>query len=113
MPRERLSWVPAFDWTALNARLRRALDLTDGSARTAVQTVAASGALTLSWPFTLVRGDTTSGAVTLTLPDAAQHVGYRVDAVRSAGANTLTVGGVTVTTGAAFVSTGTAWQVLG
>lgn len=126
MPRERLSWVPAFDWAALNARLRRAFELTDGSSRLAVQPVAATGTLTLSWPWTLVPVDTSGGSVTLTLPPAAPHVGYRLEVKKLTAANTVTLDGAGSETidGAAtlawttqwqsysVVSTGTAWVIV-
>ena len=93
-----------------------------GGESTAVRTVTASGDLT-SVDGTVL-GDTTAGAVTLTLPTAAQYPGMRVTVKRVAGANTLTVapragdtinGGasVAVTTAQTFQSRGTTdWQTV-
>lgn len=110
MPIERLAWRAVTAWAALNAQLGRALDVLVGSDRVAMQAVSATTTLALTWPRTLVESTTTAGAVALTLPDAAAHVGFQVWVVLVTGANALTVNGTSVTTRASWVSTGTAWR---
>ncbi|MBU6367477.1 MAG: hypothetical protein KJT01_14790 [Gemmatimonadetes bacterium] len=113
MPVERQRWVPVEAWNALNARLRRVVEVLDISARVAVLEAASSVTLPLTYPQTLVEGDTGAGAVALTLPPAAQHPGFRVEVVKVAGGNALTVNGVTVASFASWVSTGAAWRQVG
>ena len=93
-----------------------------GGIATAIRTVTASTNLT-SVDGT-VYGNTTGGAVTLTLPTASQYPGLVLCVKRSAGANTLTVapsgsdtidggGSVSVTTAQYFQSNGTSgWQTV-
>jgi hypothetical protein len=93
-----------------------------GGQSTAQRTVTASSDLT-SVDGT-VFGDTTAGAVTLTLPPADEYPGLVLVVKRSAGANTLTVapsagdtinggGSVSVTSATSFQSLGTTdWQTL-
>lgn len=113
MPVERQRWIPAQAWDALNARLRRVVEVLDISARVAVLEAASSTTLPLTYPQTLVEADTAAGAVVLTLPAAAQHPGFRVEVVKTGGANALTVAGDTVTSYASWVSTGAAWRRVG
>ena len=110
MPIERQRWAPAPTLEQANAQLKRTVEVFDNSMRTQVQRVNATTLLALTWPQTLVESDTTAGAVTLTFPSAATVPGFRVDAVKTAGANALTVNSVTVTTYAGWVSTGAAWR---
>lgn len=111
MPIEHQRWAPvASAPPELNRQLRRAFEVFDASDRYSTQTANADAALTLTYPLTLVESDTTAGAVTLTFPAAATVPGFRVDAVKTAGGNTLTVNSVTVTTFAGWVSTGAAWR---
>lgn len=113
MARERMTFVRVPEWTAqANTLMQRLWALADGSTRTDVKSIAVTGTLTLTWPFTLCEVDTTAAAVTVTLPDPATVPGYRVDALRVAGANTATVGATVVTTGHTFISTGAVWRVL-
>lgn len=113
MPVERQRWVPAGDWGTANARLRRTIEVLDISARVAVLEATSSVTLPLTYPQTLVEADTASGAVTLTLPAAAQHPGFRVDVVKTGGGNALTVAGDTVTAYASWISTGATWRRVG
>lgn len=107
---ERQSWRAVFAWDALNALATRIVDVLDGNDRVALRTANSTATLALGRPQTLVESDTTAGAVVLTLPDVAGHVGYVVYVVKTAGANALTVNGVTVTARAAWVSSGSAWR---
>lgn len=107
---ERQVWRAVFGWDALNAMATRIVDVLDGNDRVGLRTANATATLALGRPHTLVESDTTAGAVVLTLPDAAGHVGYVVYVVKTAGANTLTVNGVTVTTRGTWVSSGSAWR---
>lgn len=120
MPIERQRWIDVRVPLALvrlegiirqvNTQLRRAFDVFDACDRYSTQAANADAALTLTYPLTLVESDTTAGNVTLTFPAAATVPGFRVDAVKTAGGNTLTVNSVTVTTFAGWVSTGAAWR---
>lgn len=113
MPVERQRWVPTQLWDALNARLRRIVEVLDASARRDVVRVTATATVALTYPQTLVEADTGGGAVTLTLPDTQAHPGYRVEVVKTGGGNALTVQGDTVTSYASWVSTGAAWRRVG
>ena len=86
------------------------MEVFDAAVRTQVQRVNATATLALTWPQTLVESDTTAGAVVLTFPAAATVPGFRLDAVKTAGANALTVNSVVVTTYAGWISTGVAWR---
>ena len=110
MPVERQRWAPAPTLDQANTQLKRTVEVLDTSCRVQRVTANATATLTLTWPSTLVESDTTAGAVTLTLPSAATVPGFRVDVVKTAGANTLTANSVTVTTFAGFISTGAAWR---
>lgn len=110
MPIERQNWVPATTLTDANARLRRTVEVLDTSVRYAVLPATATTTLALTWPMTIVEGDTSGGAVTLTLPAANTVPGFRVDVVKVTGANALTANSVTVTTWASWISTGAAWR---
>jgi len=110
MPIERQNWVPASTLVDANARLRRTVEVLDNAVRYATVRANATSTLALTYPMTLVESDTTSGAVTLTLPTAADVPGFRVDVVKTAGSNTLTANGVTITANAGWVSTGAAWR---
>jgi hypothetical protein len=126
MPRERMSWVKVLDMAALNVRLRRMFDLTEGSTRYDVKRIAASATLDLTWPQTLLDVDTTAGNVTVTLPAAGEVPGYCVQAVKVTAANTFTLAaaaGETISGAASWprttqwdtytvVSTGAAWRIV-
>lgn len=112
MPVERQAWTDAQAWPAANPRLARAFDVFDASDRYVTQALTATKAVALASPLTLLDCDTSAGAVALTLPSAAAHVGYRVDVSKTAGANALTVNGTAVTTAAAWISTGALWRAV-
>lgn len=109
MPVERQRWVPAQDWNAANARLRRVVEVLDISARVAPLVASGSVALPLTYPVSLVEVDTGAGPVALTLPSAADHPGFTVTVAPVAGSAALTVNGTPVTTPGQWVSTGTSW----
>jgi hypothetical protein len=111
MPIERGSWKVVSGWPTLNQQLSRLVDVFTGSDRVATLPVAATGAVSLTWPQTLVEATTTAGAVALTLPPAPTVPGYRVEVVKL-GANALTVNGETITAAACFVATPTVWRRL-
>ncbi len=110
MPVERQTWAAAQSWPSANPKLARAFDVFDANDRYATQALTATAAVSLPSVLTLLDCDTSGGAVALTLPSAAAHVGYRVDVVKSAGASALTVNGTAVTTAAAWISTGALWR---
>jgi len=110
---ERTRWVPASSMVDANARLRRAFEVVDQSARVVPVVVTASGVQALVYPQTLLDVDTTAGARAVTLPAPATVPGFRVQVVKTAGANALTVNTVSVATRATFVSTGAAWRQVG
>lgn len=107
---ERQVWRTVRNWPELNAMAGRIVDVLDGNARVGLRTAPATATLALGRPQTLVESDTTAGAVALTLPEAAAHVGYVVYVVKTAGGNALTVNGTTVTARATWVSSGSAWR---
>lgn len=113
MPVERQRWATASTLDQVNARLRRCIEVLDTSDRAAVLTVNASATVALTYPQTMGESDTTAGAVAVTLPSAATVPGFRVEWVKVAGANALTVNGVSVATFAAFRSSGAAWRQVG
>lgn len=113
MPIERQRWIPTESGAETNTQLRRVVEVLDTADRVQTQAVTATKTVALTWPATLLDCDTTAGAVTVTFPGAATVTGFRVDAVKAGGANSLTVNGVTVTTYAAWVSTGAAWRRVG
>lgn len=110
MPIERATWRAIGSFADLNRQLHRLVDVFTGSDRYAVLPVNASGALALTWPRTLVEGTTTAGAVALLLPPANTVPGFRVEVLRVAGTNALTVNGTAVPTAAAWISTGALWR---
>jgi hypothetical protein len=91
MPVERQRWKPAESLDALNAQLRRVVEVFDNAFRYHVIRITATGRLTLTYPLSLVLIDTTSGNVTLTLPDAQTVAGYRIDAKKLVAANSITI----------------------
>jgi hypothetical protein len=92
MARERMTFVRVPEWSAqANTQMQRVVALADGSTRTDVKAIAATGTLTLTWPFTLLEVDTTGGNVTVTLPPLATVPGYRVDVKKLVAANTATI----------------------
>ena len=113
MPVERQHWVPTDTWGMANAQLTRRFDVLDASVRVAPLTHNATATVALTFPTSLVKSDTTAGAVALTLPNAAAHVGFTVHAKKTAGANALTVNGTTVSTFGTWVSDGSSWQQVG
>jgi hypothetical protein len=106
---ERQRWVPASGWEAANARLRRIVEVLDISARVAPLTAASSLSVPLTYPTTVVEVDTAAGAVALQLPPAADHPGFTVTVLRTAGTADVTVNGTNVRTPGQWVSTGSAW----
>ena len=90
-PIERQRWVIAPDVAGINTRLRRTVEVLDQSARYDVQTISATATLGLTYPATLVLGDTTAGNVTVTLPAARTVPGFRVEVKKLTAANTLTL----------------------
>ena len=92
-PIERQRWVIAPDVAGINTRLRRTVEVLDQSARYDVQTISATATLGLTYPATLVLGDTTAGNITVTLPAARTVPGFRVEIKKLVAANTLTVDG--------------------
>lgn len=90
--RERPIWLAVSEFpAAANARLTRLFDLCANADVTAIVSRAASAALELSQPLTLVLVDATAGAVTITLPRAQDAIGCTVVIKRKAGANTVTL----------------------
>lgn len=112
MPSERQRWINAPDLAAVNIRMPRHIETFDKSDRYAALTQNTTATIALTYPLTLLQCDTTAGAVVITLPSAASVPGYRVDALKTAGANALTVSGTSVTASKAFISTGALWRAL-
>ncbi len=96
--------------------------LRDGTLAAAdVQAVAASGTLALTRAQTVVVVDTTSGNVSLALPDPAERTGWQIAIKKGTAANTLTVTGTgpelpvawaTLNQTVRFAATGTAWVTI-
>ncbi len=112
MPIERQRWVPAATLDRANAQLRRTVEVLDTAARFDVQTVSATGTMTLTYPLTLILVDTGAGSVTLTLPRAQTVPGFRVEVKKLTAANTLTLDadGSETIDGAATLAWTTRWQ---
>lgn len=113
MPAERQRWIDTTTWGDANAQLRRRCDVFDAGMRVHPLAYDATATVAITFPRVLVKSDTTAGAVALTLPDAAAHVGFEVKVKKTAGANALTVNGTSVTTFGTWVSDGAAWQQVG
>lgn len=109
-PIERQRWAPTDSVDAMNARLRRTVEVLDESVRVDVQNLTVTGTVGLTYPDTLLVVSTAGGAVTLTLPVASTVPGFRVTVLKQTGASALTVQGVTVSTNAAWISTGAVWR---
>lgn len=113
MPNERQRWLRATSLEQVNARMSRHLEVLDNSDRADVLTVNVTATVALTYPQTLGESNTTAGAVVVTLPVASSVPGFRVEWVKVAGANALTVNGVSVATFVAFRSSGAAWRQVG
>lgn len=92
MPRERFAWLRQRVWNdRADAQLRRNMELAEGSTRYDVKQISATGTVDLTWPQTMLEVDTSGGDVTVTLPAAADVVGYCMQVVKTEAANTVTV----------------------
>ncbi|UOF79575.1 baseplate wedge protein [Caudoviricetes sp.] len=112
MPIERQRWLAVAAWDALNARLKRVVGVFDESLRRDLQTMTATGTLTLTYPRTTLTVDTTGGSATITLPPAASVPGFELVVIKSVAANTVTLDGAGSETisGAATLAWSTQWQ---
>lgn len=116
---ERLAWIRTSAWPALNAWMQRAIDVLTGSDRWATIAVSSTSNLVVTWPLSLVGVNTSGGAVSLTLPRAADVSGFEIAIKRTAGASTLTMlaavgdtidGSGSLTSNAVrLISTGSSW----
>jgi hypothetical protein len=91
MPVERQRWYAVLSWDALNAKLKRIVDVLDGNDRHDVREVSASETLNLTKPRTHVRVTTTGGSVTLTLPSSGDLLGFEFTTKKLTAANTVTL----------------------
>lgn len=112
MPIERQSWKPVTTWEGLTTVMKRAFDVFTVSDRTAIQSVAATGLLDLTWPRTLVLVNTTGGSVTVALPAPNTVPGFRVSVKKMTTANTLTLASSALIDGAATVPWSTRYQTV-
>lgn len=92
-PIERQRWTPAATLDRANAQLRRTVEVLDTADRSDLQTVSATGLLSLTFPLTTVLVTTSGGNVTLTLPACQTVPGFRLEVKKMTAANTLTVDG--------------------
>lgn len=91
MARERMSWQPVGAWAMLNARLRRLWEVAESSTRVDVQRVDASMVVNVSWPHQLYLVTTGVDTITLTLPPAADVVGYELRFKKLLASGTVTI----------------------
>ena len=75
-----------------------------------VQDKSANATLVIPASSTQVDVDTTSGNVTITLPDADKHTGKRVEVTKTVAANTLTLSSADLINGSATLAWTTQWQ---
>ena len=107
---ERQYWAKVASLDEAQAQLTRRCAIFDASDRTHTIVQSTTATIAPIYPNTLYESDTTAGAVTLTFPAASTVPGFRIESVKTAGANALTVNALVVTTFAAWVSTGTTWR---